>query len=372
MTKTAILDIKDNPEQAKRIWQEIYEEDSSASPFMSWEWVNSWMRYFSHNRELRLVYAEDAGGDPVAMIPFMAEPAAAFRFTFANKIQILGSDSMACSEHLGFLLKDGVDISIANDLLTFIWQQYQGCKYISFSDMDTGSRSAKTITNWATKNGIKQQIKTKGGCWQTELPKTLDDFLAKLSRNFRQQIRRSMRKIDNSNSFSVQQITDRESIKHAAGKLAELNLKRMSVKKINSCFNSAEMHNFFIDMTVDMICANRAWLDVIYSDGKIIAAALHLVDKNSVAYYQGGFDEEFGKLRPMVVLFAKAIQRAIDNNCTVYDFLGGNEAYKQRWGAVLQPYTTVSLLPDSHARNIMIQLFELYQRVKSAKQYHVP
>ncbi len=372
MKKTAILDIKNNPEQAKMIWQEIYEEDSSASPFMSWEWANSWMKYFSHNRELQLVYAEDTGGEPVAMIPFIAEPVTAFGFTFINKIQILGSDSMACSEHLGFLLKNGVDISIADDLLTFIWQQYQGHKYISFPDMDTGSRSAKTIINWATKNGIKQQIKTKGGCWQTRLPDSWDGFLATLSSNFRQQVRRSIRKIDNSESLSAQQITDREEVRMAADKLAELNLKRMSSKGVNSCFNSTEMRNFFIDMTADMVCADKAWLDAIYSDGEIVAVALHLVDSTSTAYYQGGFNEEFAKLRPMVVLFSKAIQRAIDNNCKIYDFLGGNEAYKQRWGATLQQYSTISALPNSPARNSLIQLFELYHRAKTAKQYYFP
>ncbi len=372
MTKIAVLTITGNLERAEKIWTHLHEQDSNASAFMSWEWIKNWMKYFSENREMQLVYAEDSNGHPIAMLPIMIEPATAMGFSIASKIQILGSDSLACSEHLGFLLREDADTTIIDDLLSFLWKQHRGNSYLLFSEMDSLSRDAKIIIDWTQNTNVRQQIKTKGGCWQTQLPDSWDEFLAKLSSNFRQQIRRSIRKIDNSPSLSAQQITDRNEVRAAADKLAELNLKRMSGKGVNSCFNSAEMRDFFIDMTADMVCANKAWMDVIYSDGEIVAATLHLVDSTSTAYYQGGFNEGFAKLRPMVVLFGKAIQRAIDNNCEIYDFLGGNEAYKQRWGAALQQYSTISALPDSPARNSMIQLFELYHRAKTAKQYYFP
>ncbi len=372
MTNITTININEDLEQAEKIWTHLYEQETGTSAFMSWEWMNSWRKHFSGGREVQLVFAEDSDGQPLAMLPIMIEPATAFGLTFATRIQIAGSDSLACSEHLGFLAKSDADPAIFDELLSFIWDRSQGRNYLLFSDMNMASRDAKIIIDWTQKKNIRQKIKTKGGCWQTCLPESWDELLANLSSNFRQQIRRSIRKIDNSTSLSAQQITDRDTITQAARKLADLNLKRMSSKSVNSCFNSTEMCDFFVDMTVDMVCAERAWLDVIYSDDEIIAATLHLVDKTSVAYYQGGFNEEFGKLRPMVVLFAKAMQRAIDNDCRIYDFLGGNEAYKQRWGATLQPYSTISALPDSAARNSMIQLFELYHRAKTAKQYYFP
>ncbi len=372
MITIAISNIRNNEQEVKALWNEIYAHDEQASAFMSWEWMSSWKNHFSDNRELRFIYARDEDNRPVAALPIMTEPAALLGLPFAKRAQLLGADSLACSEHLGFLLKTGIDNTILHQLLSYVWQHCGNRNYFLFSEIDKGSREMEIVSEWSQAQTIKQEIKSHGGCWQTKLPDSWDDFLSTLSSNFRQQIRRSLRKIDSSSSFSVRQITDRNEVALAAEKLMDLNRKRMTGKGVNSCFNSKVMRDFFLEMSTEMVCAERAWMDALYMDEEIVAASLHLADKNMVAYYQGGFDEKFAKQKPMVVLFATAIQRAIKQKKRIYDFLGGNEAYKQRWGATLRPYATVSLLPSGAAQGSLIRLFELYHRVKTAKAYYFP
>ncbi len=372
MTKIAIIDIKHGEQQARTIWNEIYDQDEQASAFMSWEWMDSWKNHFSGNREMQIIYARNRDGQPVAALPIMAESIGLPGFPFMKRFQLTGSDSLACSEHLGFLIKPGTETSILHQLLSYAWRHYGDRKYFRFSEIDNGSREMEIISEWSRTETLKQEFKSHGGCWQTGLPDSWDEFLAELSSNFRQQIRRHLRKIDNSTAFVKRQITERREVEPVAQKLMELNQKRMSGKGVNSCFNTKAMRDFFLEMSVEMVAAKKAWLDAIYKDEEVIAASLHLVDKASVSYYQGGFDEQFAKQKPMVVLFATAIQRAIQQKKKIYDFLGGNEAYKQRWGATLRPYTTISLLPSGVGQNSLIKLFELYHRVKTAKAYYFP
>ncbi len=372
MEKITIVDIKRNEQEAHTVWEELYDQDDQASAFMSWEWVESWKKHFSANKELQLIYAADPENRPIAALPVMIEPASILGVPFMKRIQLLGSDSLACSEHLGFLIRPGTGTHVVHHLLSFTWEHFGNNKYFLVSEIDNGSREMSLVSEWLHTKTLKKEIKSHGGCWQTELPDSWDEFLAGLSSNFRQQIRRFVRKIDNDPSFLRQRVTEKQEIESVAQKLMELNRKRMSRKGINSCFNTKAMSEFFLEMSVKMVTSDKAWLDAIYKDGEVIAASLHLVDKNMVAYYQGGFDERFAKQKPMVVLFATAIQRAIQEKKKIYDFLSGNEKYKQRWGTMLRPYTSITLLPSSGGRNGLIKLFEIYQRAKAAKAYYFP
>jgi CelD/BcsL family acetyltransferase involved in cellulose biosynthesis len=66
------------------------------------------------------------------------------------------------------------------------------------------------------------------------------------------------------------------------------------------------------------------------------AAALFNFDYNGrIWVYNSGLDPAlFGALSLGVVITAKAIEYAVENGRTTFDFLRGNETYKYRFGAV--------------------------------------
>jgi CelD/BcsL family acetyltransferase involved in cellulose biosynthesis len=60
-------------------------------------------------------------------------------------------------------------------------------------------------------------------------------------------------------------------------------------------------------------------------------------------YYLGGFDPRFRTLSPGTLLVAHAIECAMAEGATAFDFLRGSEPYKYRWGALNQPMYTLRL-----------------------------
>jgi CelD/BcsL family acetyltransferase involved in cellulose biosynthesis len=62
---------------------------------------------------------------------------------------------------------------------------------------------------------------------------------------------------------------------------------------------------------------------------------LHAGDR--AFYYIGGFDPEFSAISPGTLAVASAMQAAVDEGATAFDFLGGREAYKYAWNAIDHP-----------------------------------
>jgi CelD/BcsL family acetyltransferase involved in cellulose biosynthesis len=65
-------------------------------------------------------------------------------------------------------------------------------------------------------------------------------------------------------------------------------------------------------------------------------AMLNFADDRRIYFYGCGFDPEFKKHQPVKVLIARAIQDSIDHGPRLFDFLKGNEAYKDIWANGVQ------------------------------------
>jgi len=64
----------------------------------------------------------------------------------------------------------------------------------------------------------------------------------------------------------------------------------------------------------------------------------------STYYYQSGFNPEFEKISPGTLLIGHAIEQAISERQSQFNFLRGSEAYKHAWGARDQP-TVRKIIP---------------------------
>jgi hypothetical protein len=84
-------------------------------------------------------------------------------------------------------------------------------------------------------------------------------------------------------------------------------------------------------------CACSLRLRLLELDGQLLAGDLSCVFENTEFLVKTGYDERFSRLSPGLVLRAEALRAAIDERLSRYDFLGGPDPYKVRWGAVLRP-----------------------------------
>ena len=63
------------------------------------------------------------------------------------------------------------------------------------------------------------------------------------------------------------------------------------------------------------------------------ASARRTADATTVYYYLSGYDPELDKLSPGTLIIAHAVECAVREGATTFDFLRGAEEYKTSWGA---------------------------------------
>ena len=66
-------------------------------------------------------------------------------------------------------------------------------------------------------------------------------------------------------------------------------------------------------------------------DTRIEAVLYCFAFRDRTCYYQGGFEPTLGKLSLGTVLTSHAIRAAVDEGRSEFDFLRGEEPYKDRW-----------------------------------------
>lgn len=85
-------------------------------------------------------------------------------------------------------------------------------------------------------------------------------------------------------------------------------------------------------------------------DGHLVACYYGFLHGSSAYYYLSGFDPAYGRLSPGNQIVHVAIEEAIAEGATTFDFLRGPEPYKYRWGARDRTNFRRTLSPGRTAR----------------------
>jgi len=355
----------DNFHGLEATWRRLFDQNPEHSVFLSWEWMSNWWEHFGGSREFRVLCAFSREGAPRLIAPFQVETGTIFGRPYLSIWSCLGANSMAYSDHLGFLRDPSVDEADCARLMDEIWRLGDQAVF-RLSDLRADDSAIACIRAWAQDKGLHVRTKPDALCPLLELPSSWDELMARLSGNFRGQIRKSWRQVEA--DFQVEQIRDPEPLRCAVRELVRLNAQRMDETGRHSSLTTPQMVSFLESVAADMIAAGKAWFDVIRCKSRVVGAAFNLVRGGTVYYYQGGFDPEYSSYRPSTVLFAHVMKRAIENGFRYFDFLRGDEQYKYRWGA--KPVRNVVLMiePPGHIPRFLYYLSRSQARFRSGLQ----
>ena len=114
----------------------------------------------------------------------------------------------------------------------------------------------------------------------------------------------------------------------AIEKLIELHHKRWQGRTEHYAFSSPNYISFHKSVMHEFIKQNRLRLFCLELDEKIISMLYCYKWKDTMYYFQGGFDPDYYHLQPGQVIMGHAIESAIKERLKVFDMLKGNYEYK--------------------------------------------
>jgi CelD/BcsL family acetyltransferase involved in cellulose biosynthesis len=198
--------------------------------------------------------------------------------------------------------------------------------------------------------GLAQCLEARGnlihrrpgpGCWRIELPDTWDEYLATLSKQHRNRLRKAERRLLANERATVRWVRDPQDLPRAQQILIELHQARRKLLGEPGCFSSARYKAFHCEAMEALLHRSQLGLFWVELDGRpLVVEYMYLGDK-TVYLYQCGLDTTRLDDSPGRVGNLACLRFAIEHGCRTFDFLRGDEPYKAHFRA--QPKACVEL-----------------------------
>jgi CelD/BcsL family acetyltransferase involved in cellulose biosynthesis len=339
-------------------WRAIAEERGSA--FMLPEWYEAWMRHYGHPAEAQVVPTFASDGSLLGLMP-LARRNDTLRFAGAN----LG-------DHFQPVAPLGSEHAVAAAVAPYL----QDARYLILDHVDRCDRwpaavqaaSIRPLRRIASRNDVLPFIDLAGKSWE--------DYLGSRSRNFRSQVRRKTRKLDQEHDATFRRTEHADDLEGDLDTFFRLHDARWS-RRGGSTLSTARSRSFHRDFAAALL--SRGWLRLWFLElhGEPTACWYGWNIGGRYAYYLGGFAPEWNEHSVGFVLLAHTIRAATEEGAYEYDLLRGGEDYKSRFATSEREIETVVLVHAASPARVIVwaeaALWSLSQRmpdpVRSAGQW---
>ncbi len=310
---------------------------ANGHPLRSPNWLMTWWQQYlahgphrRHRETLFVLVVHDATGGLIGLAPWYCQRSAVTGTT----VRFLG-DGEVCTDHSTILAQPGSQWLVADQIASWLvkasrnrlWQR------LWFESLDANDPMIARLVDRLETRGAYVQRRFATASWSVDLPATWDEYLALLSKNHRKKCRRIYRSWIESERIHVRHVQQLSELGTAMETLRKLHhLRRTSVGE-KGVFEGARFRAFH------QLAASRLWttdqLQVLWLelDGRPIAAEYLLCSPTSVFAYQSGMDPSVTQVSPGNLAVIAALRWAIESGRQQFDFLRGDEPYKQRWKA---------------------------------------
>ena len=205
-----------------------------------------------------------------------------------------------------------------------LWQALDLC------NIPEASPSRPILQQLAQERGLSLTESIQEVCPIIQLAPTFDAYLNSIDSKQRREIRRKLRRANGADVKLIQVGPD-DDIRQATDDFLDL-LQKSTLEK-RDWLNDGRRALFY-DTAKATQAANTLQLQFLEVNGRKAAALFNFDYNGRIWVYNSGLDPaSFSNLSLGVVITAKAIENAIENGRSTFDFLRGDEVYKYRFGA---------------------------------------
>lgn len=310
-----------------RVWDSLYSPSQSSpeTPFSTLQWQNLWWRHFGQEYRWSAFTIRE-NGRVIGIAPFYWDPGTGF-------LKLIGGEDL--SDYLDILAAKGRESQVWDQILGYLESSPPEIRGLDLHCLPSTSPALQVLPPLAESRGYQVQCRAEEVCPTLELPGTWDAYLALLARKERHELRRKMRKAEQSSPpLRFRQCKEEECAREDIRSFICLHRKSQPEKQ---AFMDKQREAFFREASD--VFAKQGWLRlyIMEREEKAVAAMLCFDYREALYLYNSGFDPELSALSPGIVLIGHCLQDAIARGKRWFDFLRGNEDYKYRLGGKDSP-----------------------------------
>jgi CelD/BcsL family acetyltransferase involved in cellulose biosynthesis len=323
-------------QELRPAWEDLLAHYPAASIFSTWEWLAPWWRAFGSNRQLWVIAFFTDSAQLAALAPFSLESRRIGKGLKFKVLQLLGDGSQD-SDNLDLPVRPGWEDRFVQSLLNYL--ESQASKW-HFSELDT-----LPSNSWAGRQ-LEQHLRQRGWtaftyqrpCSAIPLPETWETYLQQLSGKERGKIGRYTRLLEKNYTVRVHKCSQEGELRACLETLFDLHEKRWRLVGQTGSFQDPARRQFYNDLA--SLLLGRGWLEFWHLElnGKPAASQFGFRYGSVVFQLQEGFDPAYYRDAVGYVLRGYVLKELIAEGVRCYDFMGGVDPSKTRWGAKTGTY----------------------------------
>ena len=315
---------------SEKEWNTLVEQGISDVPFLRHEYLSQWWSTLGGGewKQAELVLISARENDQIIGI------APLFKAEYDGRPALLLIGSIEISDYLDLIVQLDDLPRFLSGLMDFLAQSpaYRGLPF-DWYNLPDSSPTLVALKAESERRGLIYHEEVYRPTPRIALNGSFDDYLSRIEKKQRHEIRRKMRRAMESEVpvqfYVVEDADTLESEMDAFFQLMEHDSSKAS-------FLTPSMRGHMKSVIKTAIDHGYLWLAFLTVDGVKAAACLNFDYKNKLWGYNSGVSREFMELSPGWVLLGHQLQWACEHGRAEFDFMRGDEEYKYRFGAVNQ------------------------------------
>lgn len=364
-----VHDSLDSLEHLRPEWDALLGEYPYSTVFSTYEWLASWWRAFGGADRLQVLAFRDASSKLVGLAPLALTTGRSLPVSL-RWLRLMG-DGSHDSDNLDLPVRPGLETSVSHGLLNWMQQNAALWDVCELNTLPSSSAVGASL--------LEELSRRKWRCFTStqpqtvvELAETWESYLKGTSSKERGKIGLRTRRLEKKYEVRIRRCQLENEIDFLLQALYELHGKHWQQRGLPGTLHSPARRQFYGELARLLLARRRLEFWVLELQGKVVAAQFGLRHGTTVFSLQEGFDPDYAADSVGYVLRGQVLKLLIADGVRRYDFLGGNDESKMRWGAELKNYRNLHFARPLSRGSVHLAL---KNEIASAKRWlrgHLP
>ena len=299
----------------QRLWEELLPSCAVNTVFLTHWWQWTWWRHFCGGSELRILSVHE-NGVSIGIAPLRLKD---------GVLSFIGDTDLF--DYHDFLVVRSREAAFYQAIWAYI--ESMDWRTLDLKSLQEDSPTLRYLPEIAGRNGCPGRVQEEDRAPVAPLSPSWDEYLSRLSRKARHELRRKLRRLEQAGETRQYVITDPQDLPDGMPDFFRL-LRASSPDKRE--FLTPRREGFFVDVARELATRDQLRLAFLEVNGVRVAACIACSYGDAYLLYNSGYDPEYSHLSVGLLNKAFSIRAAIDETKRAYNFLRGAERYKYDLG----------------------------------------
>ena len=300
-------------------WNAVLKKSVSDNPFLTFEWLKSWITIFRDDVELFVIIARE-NSIMVGMAPLVING--------KKQLVFMG---YPLSDYSDIIVMDGKEEAL-NEILNHIFTRNNRWNKIILDQLRKDDSSADDIISYLNKNGRPARRIDSDSCPAM----ILDDIETARKMYYKRNITTYVNWYKKQGDFAFNVYNETDEALRRLDDLFEQHRKRRDLTPFPSLFEDEKTREFFRTFLAAMYPGNWARVFSLTLNGELLALYLNFEYNNTLYLYTTSFNLDYSKRSPGQVVLRYLFDYSVEHNLKQMDFARGDETYKDRFANVVR------------------------------------